>query len=256
MALEIAGVAHGPGMYFIAVDGRRRSPWPLATGVSAWTEKGDLMATTGRTGPRPSARCSRRLLRKLVLYAAVAMPGAGAAWAQNLAWNGDFAADVSGWEPHAGGSLVWTNLSDESDCPASGMGLSTSVEVSTLYVATVEQCVPDLTPGTNLAVAAGHLGYGQFAIELDFWGTIDCESGWVSSLGSPYESQDPVIWSSARLATTVPAAAHSVRVRLSAVDFAPHGLGVDGVVVALRPPILLDDFEADDAGSALPCRWD
>ena len=214
------------------------------------------MATTGNERAKRGARCGRGLLGRLAFCAVVAMPSAGAAWAQNLVWNGDFAVDVSGWEPHAGGSLVWTDLSDESDCPASGMALSTSVEVSTLDVATVEQCVPDLTPGTNLGVAAAHLGYGEFSIELNFWGTIDCESGWVSSLASPYEAQDPVIWSTARLATTVPAGAHSVHVRLSAVDFDPHGLGVDSVVVALRPPLLLDGFEADDAGSVLPCRWD
>lgn len=213
------------------------------------------MATTGREGPRRGARWSRGLLGRLAICALVALPGAGAASAQNLVWNGDFAVDVSGWEPHAGGSLVWTDLSDESDCPASGMGLSTSVEVSTLWVATVEQCVPDLPPGASLAVAARHLGYGNFSIELEFWGTIDCESGFVSSLGSPYEPQDPVLWNTATISTTVPATAHSLRLRLSAVDFDPHGLGVDGVVVAYRPPLFLDGFEADAAESTQPCRW-
>ena len=53
------------------------------------------MATIGNEGARQGARCRRSLLGRLALCAVVAMPSAGAAWAQNLVWNGDFAVDLT-----------------------------------------------------------------------------------------------------------------------------------------------------------------
>lgn len=179
----------------------------------------------------------------------------GSLHAQNRVFNGDFDVDVAGWEPRSGGTLVWTDLSEATGCPNSGMGLSTSVDVGGMDIASVSQCVGSLTPGQSFAVRASHLGYGTFSIEVDFLGTIDCESGLLTGVGTPFVPQDPAIWGTEILQTTVPANAFSARVRLVATDFDPHGLGVDGVVVSARPALLLDGFEADDAGSPTPCRW-
>lgn len=208
------------------------------------------MSTCVAMGMRRLAEVGRALCGTLVLLA-----GGGVLEAQNMIWNGDFDADVSGWTPRTGASLLWTDLSDEAGCSGSGMGLTTSVNLAGTQVASMSQCVGPLTPGQGLYVRARHLGYGDFSIELDFMATFDCETGLISGWGSPFVPQDPVVWSTSELATTVPANAFGVRVRLIAGYFEPHGLGVDGVVVARRPPLLLDGFEGDDPGSTTPCRW-
>ena len=176
--------------------------------------------------------------------------------AQNLVYNPSFDSDPLGWSLDTGGALLWTGLADEGECPGSGAGLATSAEsLPGSHVVVIGQCLAGLTPASSLHVRARHMGYGQFSIVLHSFGTVDCESGFLGSLGSPLVAQSPTEWQTSELHVALSAAAHSVFLQLTASDFEPHGLLVDGVEAAAREPIFLDGFEGDEGGEEAPCRW-
>ena len=176
--------------------------------------------------------------------------------AQNLVYNPSFDVDPVGWSLATGGTLLWTGLADEGDCSGSGAGLATSAEsIPGAHVVVIEQCLAVPTPGATFHVRARHMGYGQFSIVLHSFGTVDCESGFLGSAGSPLVPQSPTEWQTSELHQALPGAAQSVMLQLTASDFEPHGLLVDGVEAATREPIFLDGFDGNEEGEAAPCRW-
>ena len=209
-----------------------------------------------RNGWRRGAglRIGRIVLGMLALEVlAMEVPGSSAAVAQNLAANGDFRSDTVGWDLFLGTQLLWTNLTEEGDCAASGSGLVSSQPGSGVHFAVITQCIT-LHDEPNIFAEARHQGYGTFTLRLDFTTTFNCTTGFLTWANGA-QVQDPVTWKTLRLSGIPPSNANAVLVTLRAEDSEPHGLLVDGVIVASRRAIFLDGFEGNDAGEVAPCRW-
>ena len=136
---------------------------------------------------------------------------------------------------------------------ASGSGLVSSQPGSGVHFAVITQCIT-LHDEPNIFAEARHQGYGTFTLRLDFTTTFNCTTGFLTWANGA-QVQDPVTWKTLRLSGIPPSNANAVLVTLRAEDSEPHGLLVDGVIVASRRAIFLDGFEGNDAGEVAPCRW-
>ena len=198
-----------------------------------------------------SRRPTNRVL--CVLASAVALLGPASARAQNLVENPDFHLDASGWEHGPGTQLLWTNLTDEGECPGSGAALVSSEDTGIGHYAAIRQCVT-IGDGDELFARARYLAYGGLTVRFQFYTAFNCATGAVGFAESDWP-ESPVEWADAALAASPPANANAVELRFTAIDDQPHGLVVDGVVVSRAEPIFLDGFEGHAGGESEPCRW-
>lgn len=209
--------------------------------------------TFARTGSRQ--RFVRRALGRAVrgaLMVALAILGSAAA-AQNLVLNGDFHADPVGWDLQLGTQLLWTDLTEEGGCAASGSGLVPSELATGVHRAAISQCIR-LHDEPNIFARVRHQGYGTFTLRLDFRTALNCAAG-VLTWATTTQVQDPVSWQTLLLSAVPPSNANGVIVTLRAEDGDPHGMLVDGVSVTSRWPIFLDGFDGNDPEENTPCRW-
>ncbi len=205
---------------------------------------------SGRVKRSPGSRALAALVGAvLCVGAAPAQP----AEAQNLARNGQFHSDTENWSLVFGSLLLWTDLTEEGECPGSGAALIPSEPVLGEEVAQIEQCIT-LHDETNLFVHVRHQGYGTFRIHLDFFTATNCAAGALTFADSN-EAQTPSVWDTLVLSAVPPENANGVRIHLSAGDSEPHGLLVDGITVTEHSPLFLDGFDGSD-GETPPCRWD
>lgn len=207
---------------------------------------------------RPSARRSApaaRGLAALVLSGLVAalLGGAGAAAAQNRVDNPHFHDDDLGWEFGPGADLVWSPAPDESDCASSGSGIVVSADTGLGHYAALSQCV-GLGDEAEIHVRLHHRAYGTLTVRLDFYTAVNCGAGAIDHVSDSWAGT-PTEWSIATLAADVPGNAGAVRLIVTAIDPAPHGLVVDAVHLTPFEPIFLDGFEGNEPGTATPCRW-
>jgi len=200
----------------------------------------------------PSARPSASAPVLLGLLLALG-GGLGPAAAQNLVNNPHFHDDELGWEFGPGVDLVWTPTPDESECPTSGSGIVISEDTGIGHYAALSQCVA-LDDEAELFVRLHHRAYGTLTARLDFFTAVNCGAGGIDSVSESWAGT-PTEWSVATLAAAVPASAGAVRLTVTAIDSAPHGLVVDAVHLTPFEPIFLDGFEGDEPGGAAPCRW-
>lgn len=200
---------------------------------------------------RRSVPASPGLVALFALGALLA--GAGAGIAQNRVDNPHFDDDELGWDFGPGSDLVWAPIPDESDCASSGSGVVVSADTGNGHYAAISQCI-GLGDETELFVRLHHLAYGTLIARLDFFTAVNCGAGGIGSVSDSWAGT-PTAWSIATLAADVPGNAGAVRLTVTAIDAAPHGLVVDAVHVTPFEPIFLDGFEGNDAGTATPCRW-
>ena len=201
-------------------------------------------------------RFVRRALGRSVrgaLMVALAILGSAAAAAQNLVLNGDFHTDPVGWDLQLGTQLLWTDLTEEGGCAASGSGLVPSELATGVHRAAISQCIT-LHDEPNIFARVRHQGYGTFTLRLDFRTALNCAAG-VLTWATTTQVQDPVSWQTLLLSAVPPSNANGVIVTLRAEDGDPHGMLVDGVSVTSRWPIFLDGFDGNDPGENTPCRW-
>lgn len=201
---------------------------------------------------RPWARRPARFALALVLPIAVA-GFAGTAAAQNLVANPHFHDDDLEWEFGPGTDLVWSPAPDESDCPTSGSGIVISEDTGIGHYAVLSQCVA-LGDPTELHLRLHHRAYGTLTARLDFFTAINCAAGALGGVSDSW-SGTPTEWSVASLAADVPGSAGAVRLTVTAIDSAPHGLVVDAVHLTPFESIFLDGFEGSDSEGPSPCRW-
>jgi hypothetical protein len=172
--------------------------------------------------------------------------------AQNLVVNGGFHSDVAGWDGDSG-TLLWTDITEEGDCPGSGAALIASEPAAGQHYATISQCV-SVVGLSSLSIHVRHQGYGTFTTVLQFFQGDICNAGALQNV-SVGVSQTPTVWQTHGFNTVVPSTAQAVQVILRAIDAEPHGLLIDGVTLTTRSPIFLDDFEGNESGDSDPCRW-
>lgn len=190
----------------------------------------------------------------LVLGLLIALVGGpDPAPAQNLVANPHFHDDVLGWQYGPGTDLVWAPAPDESDCETSGAGIVISADTGNGHYAALSQCVA-LGDESELFVRLHHRAYGTLTARLDFFTAVNCGAGGIGGVSESWAGT-PTEWSIATLAADVPGNAGAVRLTVTAIDPAPHGLVVDAVHLTPFEPIFLDGFEGDDSGTTTPCRW-
>ena len=129
----------------------------------------------------------------------------------------------------------------------------TSVLATGVHRAVITQCI-SLHDEPNLFAQVRHQGYGTFTLRLDFSTSFNCGTGFLTWANTS-QVQDPLDWKTIVLSGIPPENANGVLVTLRAEDSAPHGMLVDGVIVASRRPLFLDGFEGNDDGEVAPCRW-
>jgi hypothetical protein len=198
----------------------RRSPWPALAGAA---------------------------------LAVLLLGDAGPAAAQNRIANPHFHDDELGWQFGPGTDLVWSPTPDESDCPTSGSGIVISQNTGNGHHATLSQCVA-LGDESELHVRLHHRAYGTLTARLDFFTASNCAAGALGGVSDSWAGT-PTEWSIATLAADVPGNAGAVRLIVTAIDSAPHGLVVDAVHLTPLEPVFLDGFEGDDPAASAPCRW-
>jgi hypothetical protein len=167
--------------------------------------------------------------------------------------NPHFHSDELGWQFGPGADLVWTPVPDESDCATSGAGIVISQDTGIGHYAALSQCVA-LGDEPEVHVRLHHRAYGTLTVRLDFYTAVNCGAGGIVGISESWTGT-PTEWSVATLAADVPGNAGAVRLTVTAIDSAPHGLVVDAVHLAPFEPIFLDGFEGDEPGGAAPCRW-
>lgn len=187
----------------------------------------------------------------MALLVALAMaPSRGGA--QNLMTNGSFHSDVASWTAGLG-TLLWTNIADEGDCPASGAALISSEPASGQHYASLSQCV-GVDGQANLFAQVRHMGYGTFFLRLDYYTAVNCATGVLTSAETSVV-QTPTIWQTSVLSAVPPPNANALLVTFSAVDADPHGLVIDEAILSERWPLMLDGFEGNNSGDSDPCHW-
>ncbi|MEO8275835.1 MAG: hypothetical protein ABI639_06415 [Thermoanaerobaculia bacterium] len=181
--------------------------------------------------------------------------GGWPAGGQILVTNPHFDTDVSGWQEVLG-TLIWTDLTDEGDCSASGSAIVASEHEGGQEIAAMEQCAP-IGGVANLFAQVRHMGYGNFTIELDFTTTENCSTGFLTT-ASTTVAQTPGVWQTTLVSGVPPPGTNRVLLRFFAVDTDPHGLSIDEAILGSRWPLLIDGFDRNDpegGGGSAPCRW-
>jgi hypothetical protein len=201
----------------------------------------------------PIRTCARRSTRFALAALIAVCGGAATAAAQNLVANAHFHDDDLEWEFGPGTDLVWSPAPDESDCATSGSGIVISQDTGIGHYAALSQCV-GLGDETELYLRLHHRAYGTLTARLDFYTAVNCGAGGLVGVSESWIGT-PTEWSVATLAADVPGNAGAVRLTITAIDSAAHGLVVDAVHLTPFEPILLDGFEGDEPGGAAPCRW-
>lgn len=215
-------------------------------GWQGWNGRWGEVARCRRTGlPRVPGLWTGLLC--LALLAPVAASG------QNLVSNPLFHQDTAGWDLELGTQLLWTNLTDEGGCGNSGSALVSSALASGQYYASLSQCI-SVGSEPVLHARVRHQGYGTFTLRLEPQTTLNCTGGPLGSAHGDF-AQSPVQFQEANLAMSLPLNANSVFIYLVAIDADPHGLLVDGVYAGGLDAVFFDDFDGNDEGENLPCRW-
>jgi hypothetical protein len=150
---------------------------------------------------------------------------AAALRAENRVANPHFHTDVADWDLLLGTQMLWTDLTDEGDCAASGVALVSSEPGDVVHYASLGQCV-GLGEEPTVHAAVRYQAYGSFRLYVDFFTATNCAAG-----GLGYEMTvwpgSPAAWADASLDAARPPSANAAQLRFVATDIAPHGLVVD-----------------------------
>ncbi|KAB2955832.1 MAG: hypothetical protein F9K18_13475 [Thermoanaerobaculia bacterium] len=101
---------------------------------------------------------------------------------------------------------------------------------------------------------ARYLSDGQVSLFLDYYTSSNCSAGGLGFHTATFPPS-PAVWADATIDVTTMANAHGVKLRLNAIDPAPHSLKVDAAFLGRFEPIFRDGFDGNTMGETQPCRW-
>lgn len=197
-------------------------------------------------------RNGRSKLERVGLALLLALTAA-AAPAENLVTNGWFHHNRFGWDLLDGSDILWTDLSDGSDCTNSGSVIAISELQQGQHVARIGQCLGLLDETFIFGYARYRGDAASLTALLTSYFSDDCSGAAIGEASFSFSAIDS--WRTAEWGGSLPAGVRSLYVSFTGIDPAPHGLNVDEVIVTGDYLIFLDGFDGNDSGTTAPCRW-
>jgi hypothetical protein len=195
---------------------------------------------------------------RVIAFATIALAvviSAPFAWGQNLAVNGDFDTDVTGWFPATTAAIDWTSLDADAN-PASGSALVTNLSTTAGDATGASQCIEGLTGeafylfAAEMLVPGGQSETGHAFLFVQWNDEAGCSGYLGSAFSSQVQSSTPNVWYGVSEIVQAPLGTESARLRLSVLKHEDVGaLQTHFDNVVFEELIFIDGFESGDTSA-------